>query len=52
MYQCLTPAGAFEIYIIIENDYLFKYKHYGRPYFTLLFIASMQIVKYLKLWMS
>ncbi len=47
MYQCLTPTGAFEIDITIDNDYLFEYKHYGGPstYYTLLFITLMQMIK-------
>ena len=31
MYQCLTPTRAFVIDIIIDNDHLFEYKHYGGP---------------------
>ena len=43
MHQCLTPTGAFEIEVTIENDYLFEYMHYGVPYthYTFLLIHAV-----------
>ena len=43
MHQCLTPTGAFEIDVTIDNYYLFEYMHYGgaSTYYTPLLIHAI-----------